>query len=177
MTRIYLPGTLASLRELEAGTLLREADADALPMAAIAHAVTPQLRQFVGEGTNEEDLEFVAFTRASVGALDLLSRQANQRRLRVVVAADVPGEAIAVLAESEGDSRVRVSGEIPARKVAAIHVDSADASEDVAAAAAAWPQAMEGDEEATAIVEALEAHHLEWYHPAELAEILKRFEN
>ncbi|MFD0821913.1 DUF6912 family protein, partial [Micromonospora zhanjiangensis] len=60
----------------------------ALP-AAGAHAVTPALREWYAEG-DEEELEYVAFTRAAQDALRLLRDDAGAPRRRVVVSADLP---------------------------------------------------------------------------------------
>lgn len=173
MTRIYLPGTSSSLSELENGKLLSDTDAYEMPLASIAHAVTTGLRR-LNEAASEDDLEYVAFSRAAVAAVDLLSRQAAPQPFRVVVAADVPDKFLAELNEAEDDSRVRVTGHVPAAKVAAIHVDADEAREDVAAAAAVWTKAMDGDKAALADVEAVEDHELEWYHPTELPELMQK---
>lgn len=177
MTRIYLPGTVSSLHELTDGKLLSDSDAYEMPLASIAHAVTTGLRQLSPDDSAEEDLEYVAFSRAAVAAIDLLSRQKDPFPIRVVVAADVPPKFLAELNESDDDSRVRVTGHIPAAKVAAIHVDAEEARAEVAAAARAWVKAMEGDEAALAEVETVEDHELEWYHPMELPDLVQRFDS
>lgn len=177
MTRIYLPGTVSSLRELTDGKLLSDTDAYEMPLASIAHAVTASVRQHSPDASAEEDLEYVAFSRAAVAAIDLLARQRDPLPVRVVVAADVPPKFLAELNEAEDDSRVRIDGHIPANKVAAIHVDAEEARGDVAAAASSWVKAMEGDEAALAEVETVEDHELEWYHPMELPDLIQRFDS
>ena len=60
--RVYVPATLPALATLrETGQLA----------ADTAHTVTPALREWYVEG-DEEELEYVAFTRAAQDALRLL---------------------------------------------------------------------------------------------------------
>src|SRR5258706_12528303 len=124
--RVYLPATmsqLAALRELGELTAPTE-----------AHAVTPTLREWYAEG-DEEELEYVAFTRAAQAALRLLRKDPGAPRRRVVVSADLARVPMADADRELGSSLVRLDGPVPLAAVAAIHVDAADAEEDVAAAA------------------------------------------
>jgi len=57
------------------------------PARFVAHAVTPALREWVCEG-DEEELEYVAFTRAAQGALQLLRLDPQAPRRRVVVSVE-----------------------------------------------------------------------------------------
>ena len=63
--RVYLPATLPLLARLRADQRL------VLPSGSTGHAVTPELREWYAEG-DEEELEYVAFTRAAQAALRLL---------------------------------------------------------------------------------------------------------
>jgi hypothetical protein len=56
--------------------------------------VTPGLREWYAEGDDEE-LEYVAFTRAAQGALRLLRQDTAAPRRRVVVSVDVAPEVTA----------------------------------------------------------------------------------
>ena len=136
-----------------------------------AHAVTPLLREWYTEG-DEEELEYVAFTRAAQDALSLLHEDRGAPRRRVVISADVPDEAIAIELVELGSSVVRVVADVPFRNVAAIHVDSVEAQADVAAAADAVVAAASGDEDAQFTVDGAEDHELEWYDVSELDQLL-----
>jgi uncharacterized protein DUF6912 len=162
--RVYLPATLNTLAEL------RDKAALAVPTA---HAVTPSLREWYVEG-DEEELEYVAFTRAAQAALLLLQRDPSAPRRRVVVSADLPAHACANIDASLGSSEVRLVTEVPLDAVAAIHVDAQEAEADVAAAAAAVLAAATGSDDAMFTVDGAEDHDLAWYDVAELDQLLDR---
>src|SRR5438874_10324273 len=110
--RVYLPATLPALTALkERGELVPDGE---------AHAVTPALREWYAEG-DEEELEYVAFTRAAQAALQLLRHDPRAPRRRVVVSADVPTAGVAVLDRELGSSAVRLAAPLPLAAVAAIH--------------------------------------------------------
>jgi hypothetical protein len=160
LIRVYVPATMPMLGTLRASG---ELTADS------AHAVTPALREWYAEG-DEEELEYVAFTRAAQEALRLLRQDPAAPRRRVVVSADLPPAAVQ---RGDGDgelgsSAVRLVGPVPVRAVAAIHLDSADATDDIAAAAAVIEEAAAGDPDAQFTVDGAEDHELEWYDVSEL---------
>ena len=132
-----------------------------------AHAVTPALREWYAEG-DEEELEYVAFTRAAQGALRLLRHDPAAPRRRVVVSADVPAAAVTREDRELGSSEVRLAGPVPLGAVAAIHIDSESAADDVAAAAEVVEEALAGDPDAQFTVDGAEDHELEWYDVSEL---------
>lgn len=132
-----------------------------------AHAVTPALREWYAEG-DEEELEYVAFTRAAQGALRLLRHDPAAPRRRVVVSADVPAAAVTREDRELGSSEVRLAGPVPLAAVAAIHIDSESAADDVAAAAEVVEEALAGDPDAQFTVDGAEDHELEWYDVSEL---------
>jgi hypothetical protein len=136
----------------------------------MAHAVTPDLREWYAEG-DEEELEYVAFTRAAQEALRLLRHSPEVKRRRVVISADVPPQTVKRLDRDLGSSLVEVAGPVPFEAIAAIHVDSADAEEAVAAAAAVVEEAVAGDPDAQFTVDGAEDHELEWYDPSELDQV------
>src|SRR5256714_5859406 len=114
--RVYLPATLPALTALkERGELVPDGE---------AHAVTPALREWYAEG-DEEELEYVAFTRAAQAALRLLRHDPKVARRRVVVAVDIPANRLAAMDQELGSSAVRLAGPVPLDAVAAIHVDAA----------------------------------------------------
>lgn len=160
LIRAYLPATLPLLARLRASGL----------PAPQAHAVTPALREWYAEG-GEEELEYVALTRAAQAALWLLRADVDAARRRVVVAADVPASGVVADAEL-GSSVVRLAAPVPLDAVVAIHVDGAGAEKDVAAAAGAVVEADAGDPDAQLIVDGAEDHELAWYDVSELPQLL-----
>ncbi|WP_433210522.1 DUF6912 family protein [Dactylosporangium sp. CS-047395] len=158
-TRVYLPATLAQL------AVLRESGE--LPPPTEAHAVTPSLREWYAEG-DEEELEYVAFTRAAQSALRLLRHDDKAPRRRVVISADLPAVQVKMDGLELGSSLVDISGKIALATVAAIHVDGQAAEADVAAAADVVEEAEAGDPDAQFTVDGAEDHELEWYDPTEL---------
>jgi hypothetical protein len=162
-TRVYLPATLPQLAALKQGKELR------LPDHLTGHAVTPELREWYAEG-DEEELEYVAFTRAAQDSLRLLSRDPSAPRRRVVVSVDLPR--VAPARAELGSSAVRVDGSVRLADVAAVHVDGAGAQADIAAAVEVVEAAAAGDEDARFVVDGAEDHELEWYDVSELGQLL-----
>lgn len=159
LVRVYLPATLPQLAALrEHGELTAPSE---------AHTVTPDLREWYAEG-DEEELEYIAFTRAAQGALRLLRQDPKAPRRRVVVSADLPPAALRRDDRELGSSLVAVGGPIPIASMAAIHVDGTNAEFDVAAAAEVILAAVAGDPDAQFTVDGAEDHELEWYDPSEL---------
>lgn len=160
--RVYVPATVPMLAELRIK--------GELP-ASEAHAVTPMLREWYVEG-DEEELEYVAFTRAAQSALTLLWADPDAPRRRVVVSADLPTAAVQRRDAELGSSTVHLAGPVPVGAVAAIHVDSPEAVEDVTAAAAAVKEALAGDPDAQFVVDGAEDHELAWYDVSELPDLV-----
>ncbi|MDP9799555.1 hypothetical protein J2S43_008067 [Catenuloplanes nepalensis] len=161
--RVYVPATLPLLAGLrEKGELGAPGDP--------VHAVTPHLREWYAEG-DEEELEYVAFTRAAQSALVLLHRDPQAARRRVVISADLPATALTRGDDQLGSSIMTLGRPLPLGAVAAVHVDSMDAVADVTAAVDAVPAAIDGDEDAQFTVDGAEDHELEWYDATELDRI------
>ncbi|WP_433833764.1 DUF6912 family protein [Actinoplanes sp. CA-015351] len=163
LVRVYVPATVPMLAALKAAGRLGEA-------TTAAHAVTPALREWYAEG-DEEELEYVAFTRAAQDALRLLRQDSSAPHRRVVVSADVPATALVREDTELGSSTVRLPQPITLKEVASIHVDSADAAEAVEAAAGVVEEALAGDPDAQFTVDSAEDHELEWYAVSELDEL------
>jgi hypothetical protein len=162
--RVYLPATLPMLARLK--------EHGKLDPPSEAHAVTPELREWYAEGDDEE-LEYVAFTRAAQGALRLLRQDPTAPRRRVVVSIDVPSHGIRRRGEQElGSSLVWALDAVPLAAVAAVHVDGPGAEPDVAAAADVVEEAAAGDPDAQFTVDGAEDHELEWYDPSELGQLV-----
>ncbi|WP_436523434.1 DUF6912 family protein [Actinoplanes sp. HUAS TT8] len=165
LVRVYVPATVPMLAALRAEGRLGDAT------TTEAHAVTPALREWYAEG-DEEELEYVAFTRAAQGALLLLRHDAAAPRRRVVVSADVPASALVREDVELGSSTVRLPEPIQLSQVASIHVDGQESLESVAAAADVIVEALAGDPDAQFTVDGAEDHELEWYAVSELDELL-----
>lgn len=164
LVRVYVPATVPMLVALRAKGQLGDG-----PM--VAHAVTPALREWYAEG-DEEELEYVAFTRAAQGALQLLRHDSAAPRRRVVVSADVAASAIVREDVELGSSAVHLPQPVSLAEVAAIHVDGVDAAGEVAAAADVVEEALAGDPDAQFTVDGAEDHELEWYAVTELDELI-----
>jgi hypothetical protein len=163
ITRVYLSATLPLLAKLRADGQL------VLPAGTAAHAVTPGLREWYAEGDDEE-LEYVAFTRAAQDSLHLLRYDERAPRRRVVISMDLPG--VELLDPGLGSSAVRVVGVVELAAIAAVHVDGKAAEADVAAAAEVVAAAAAGDDDAQFTVDGAEDHELEWYDVTELDTLL-----
>ncbi|GLY21905.1 hypothetical protein [Micromonospora sp. NBRC 101691] len=160
--RVYVPATVPML------TRLRD---EGLPAGAV-HAVTPGLREWYAEG-DEEELEYVAFTRAAQDALRLLHDDPSAPRRRVVVSVDVPAATLGRPDGELGSSAVHLARPVTLKAVAALHVDGEEAVVDVTAAVAVVDRALAGDEDAQFTVDGVEDHELEWYDPSELDLLLR----
>jgi hypothetical protein len=165
VSRVYLPATLALLSRLRT-------QAYELPADVRGHAVTPALREWYTDG-DDEDLEYVAFTRAAQESLVLLSQDPSTPRRRAVLAVDVPAAAAVRADDDLGSSAVRLGMVVAFADVAAVHVDAPEAEPEVAAAIEAVPAAATGDADAQVIVDGTEDHELLWYDPTELDELLQ----
>jgi hypothetical protein len=161
-TRVYLPATMPLLATLRA---------DGELAMRTGHAVTPELREWYAEG-DEEELEYVAFTRAAQDALQLLRRDPDAPRRRVVISADVGDGEVLAVDRDLGSSAVALDTRLTLDAVAAIHIDGAGADADVAAAAEVVDEAAAGDPDAQFTVDGAEDHELEWYAVTELDHVL-----
>src|SRR4051795_3791113 len=112
LVRVYVPATVPMLATLRDAGHLGDG-----PM--LAHAVTPALREWYAEG-DEEELEYVAFTRAAQGALQLLRHDPSAPRRRVVVSADVRSTSLIREDVELGSSTVRLTEPVSLKEVASI---------------------------------------------------------
>jgi hypothetical protein len=166
--RIYVPATLSMLAPFGDRLDLHGSQHGFLT----AHSVTPLLREWYAEG-DEEELEYVAFTRAAQAALQLLRADPKAPSRRVVISADVADNTVAVVDVELGSSRIRVPAPLSFQSVAAVHVDGVDAEPDVSAAAAVVEEAIAGDPDAQFTVDSAEDHELEWYDVTEVDQLLR----
>ncbi|WP_030155724.1 hypothetical protein [Glycomyces sp. NRRL B-16210] len=147
MTRVYVPANAAMLARL--------AETGEVRPASPVHTVTAWLGR-EAPGADVEDLEYTAFDDAATASLALLPGEVPRR---VVISADVPDDRVREHAEGTGAD---FEGSVKLKKVAAVHVDDAEAAAAIAAAFAAG----EVDPEA------IGANVLDWYAPTELQDLL-----
>ena len=89
---------------------------------------------------------------------------------RAVVAADLDD---VTLRPDLDDGAVRIAGPVPLEKVAAVHIDDADAEYAVTQAAAAVDAADMGDMDAEFLIGEAEDHELAWFDPSEVAYLVR----
>ncbi|MGH3680625.1 MAG: DUF6912 family protein [Natronosporangium sp.] len=144
--RVFLPATFTALGQLrDRGELVVDE----------AYAVTPALREQLGE-QDEEELSYAALQLAAAASLRLLATDPGAPRRRVVIAADVPADPLGAGAAGDG-GRVRLSGPVPRSAVAAVHVDNPVAEPEVAAVAGEDDGGVE--------------YELEWFDASELDQL------
>lgn len=164
--RVYLPSTIAMLRELaEKGEFT--------PVDGTGFALTPALREYY-IGGSEEEMEYAALLEAARASLRLLSAELeaddSTPARRAVVAADVED---AELRPDLDSAVVRLAGIVPMSAIAAVHVDAPEAEPAVVAAAKVIDAADLGDDDAEFTLGTAEDHDLAWYAPQELPFLLE----
>jgi hypothetical protein len=170
--RVYLPATTTVLRTL--------VDEGRLPGPHTAFAVTPALREFYAVSEAEadtEELEYAALLTAARASLRLLDVDPFAARRRVVLAADVPDDAVEIQDDPARDpdaerGTVRVSADIGVRDVASAHIDVTEAENDIRAAANVVLEADLGSDDAQFVVDQAEGHELAWYATQEIGPAL-----
>ncbi|MHA7649079.1 DUF6912 family protein [Mycobacterium sp. ML4] len=168
MTPVYIPATLAMLRQLVADGSLR-------PVNGTAFAVTPKLRESYADGDDDELAE-VALREAALASLRLLAVEPGDGLppRRAVLAAEVDPEKDGLVFRPDlDDAVVRVAGPVPMDRVIAAYVDNAGAEQAVLAAVDAIDAADLGDEDADLIVGDALDHDLAWYATQELPFLLE----
>jgi hypothetical protein len=163
VTRVYLPTTLGGLAGAQAEGVFRP------PLAA--HAVTAAVREWYTEGDLEE-LEYVAFTEAAEASLRMLALAPQVSKRRVVIAVDVPDDAVSTIQDPRFRSAVAVSARVPVGAVVSVHVDEDDAAAVVVQAIAALPAADDGDDDARFTLDEAEATELLWYDVSEIGDLI-----
>ncbi len=145
--------------------LLRVGQIESAPVRG--YTVTPALREWYSSGDIEE-LEYVAMTHAARDSLRMLAADPAAPRRRVVLAAEVTGEHVAMNADFDEPALVRVDGPVRLRYIVSGHVDDASATDEIAAAVTALAAADAGDDDARFVVDGAEGHELQWYATQEL---------
>ncbi len=162
--RVYLPTTLDALAAAYAAGTFGPAPID-------AHAVTGAIREWYVTGDLEE-LEYAALTDAAEASLRALAAAGDSSFRRVVVAADVPDDAVRPRPDERFRSAVTVVAAVPLEDVASVHVDEPEAADAVSAAAAALPAADAGDDDARFALDEAEATELLWYDVTEIPDLV-----
>lgn len=179
--RVYLATTVAGLGRLaHSGSLGGD-----LPV----FAVTDQLARWWADGGDAradlEELEYAATVQAATASLQLLDAAAvaegAQPARRVVVVAEVGGFVAAehvnpddFAAGDAGPGAGTLSGPLLMADVAAVHVDTPDASAAVRTAVAALTDALAPDSHVDLVLDELADHQLAWYSPDEIGQLLAR---
>jgi hypothetical protein len=143
------------------------------PAPLTAFAVTAAVREWYVDDDIEE-LEYAATLAAARASLRLLDLDPAAARRRVVVAADVPEQAVQVRDDLDRGV-VRIEAPIPLPAIASLHVDTADAEQTVAAAAAVVVEADLGDPAAGEAVDDADGFELAWYATQEIGDLLAEF--
>jgi hypothetical protein len=166
---VYLPATTSVLRTL--------VDEGRLPGPHTAFAVTPALRDHFALSDAEadtEELEYAALLTAARASLRLLDNDPLAPRRRVVVAADVPDGSVAPMDDPHVErGAARVAAEIRMQDVASVHIDGAEAEDDVRAAVNVVLEADLGSDDAQFVVDQAEGHELAWYASQEVGALLE----
>ncbi|WP_449061001.1 DUF6912 family protein [Planomonospora algeriensis] len=166
--RVYLPATLPALARVAT-------EKEFGPAPLTGYAVTPALIEWYASGDTEE-LEYVALTDAARSSLRMLAADradgVEVAARRVVIAVEVPDEAVSAGADLSERSRVRLARAVALEEIAAVHVDEQSAAADVEAAVAALPAADAGDDDARFTVDGAEAHELLWYATQEIPDLV-----
>jgi hypothetical protein len=148
-----------------------------LPEPQRGFAVTPGLREFYATSdadADEEELEYAALLSAARSSLRLLDVDPGAHRRRVVVAAEVADDAVRPIEDPDAErGEVQVSGPVPLTKVASVHVDGADAEDDVRAAVGVVLEADLGSDDAQFVVDQAEGHELAWFATQEIGPLLE----
>jgi hypothetical protein len=167
--RVYLPATTSVLRTL--------VDEGRLTGPHTAFAVTPQLREFFALSDAEadvEELEYAALLTAARASLRLLDIDPLAPRRRVVLAADVPDDAVTPMDDPHVErGAVRVEADVRLQDVASAHIDEEEAEEDVRAAVNVVLEADLGSDDAQFVVDQAEGHELAWYASQEIGALLE----
>ncbi|MFC3994939.1 DUF6912 family protein [Nocardiopsis sediminis] len=149
--RIFLPSTFPAL-----AAVLADGEVRGAPLTAYAVSGAP------AAGADDEELEYQALRAAADASLRLVAGDPGAPRRRAVIAAEMPEAAVETApGAATGPGPVTVTGTVPLKRVASIHVDDPDAADDIAAALADPGAGHEDD------------HELLWYATQELPYLLE----
>ena len=189
VVRIYLPSTMNGIRRALAARSVPVAD-------GLGFAVTGPLRLEYPDWS-AEDLEYIAMQDASRASLRLLAGDGggvdeagapaamgadprggwdpSEAPLRVVFAVDVEDPLVVPRPELDR-AVVAVSGPVDWSRVAAVHIDGADAGPAVRDAVAVIDAADLGDEDAEFVLGSVEDFDLAWYAPDEISYLVEELD-
>jgi hypothetical protein len=161
--RVYLPGTVETLRELA-----RHGVVGAAPITAFA--VTPGLRDWYVDDDIDE-LEYAAAGEAARASLRLICAAPGVPPRRVVLSAEAPDSQVEIRDDLDRGV-VRLAEAVPIEAIAAVHIDESAAEPIIAAAASGVDAADLGDQAAQDAVDNAEGYELSWYAVQELGLLL-----
>jgi hypothetical protein len=164
--RVYIPLTVAGLAALHSSGRIA-------PAPVNAHAVTPELRTALGDGSDDEELEYAALMAAAADSLRLIAASDAEPR-RIVVAAEVDTAVEDAGVDTVGPaaaSRVRLDVEIPLSRCRSVHVDDSDAEGEIAEALRRIA-AADAEQSPLDDVELVE-HELMWFATQEIPDLLR----
>ena len=133
-------------------------------------AATPELTEFYTSG-DQEEIEAIAFDDAALASIRLLAIGDEEQfpHRRVVVSADVEASG----EPDMGESVVKISGPVELDRVAAIHIDIAEAEAATAKAIDNIDAADLGEEDAELAVGDAQDNYMAFYDPSELPFIIE----
>jgi len=163
--RVFIPVTHSGLRDLVGSGGLG-------PSPLVGFAVTGELRESYAQG-DEEELDYAAMTAAARSALALLAEaeaeDEDEPPRRVVLAVDADEVTPNV---EYGPAGVELAHAVPTRQVVAVHVDTAEAEADVAAAVTMLRSGGPRDVDEEFLLDACEGHELAWFATQEIGDLL-----
>jgi predicted TIM-barrel enzyme len=161
--RVFIPVTHSGLRDLVGSGGLG-------PSPLVGYAVTGELRESYAQG-DEEELEYAAMTAAARSSLMLLAQdqEGDEPPRRVVLAVDADDFTPNV---EYGTAGVELAHAVPMRQVVALHVETAEAEADVAAAVAMLRSGGPRDVDEEFLLDACEGHELAWFATQEIGDLL-----
>ncbi|SDM14322.1 hypothetical protein SAMN04488535_2086 [Corynebacterium mycetoides] len=161
--RVYIPATFSMLASLRDTGVLRARN-------GWGFAATPELTEFYTSG-DQEEIEAIAFDDAALASIRLLAIGDEEQfpHRRVVVSADVEASG----EPDMGESVVKISGPVELDRVAAIHIDIAEAEAATAKAIDNIDAADLGEEDAELAVGDAQDNYMAFYDPSELPFIIE----
>lgn len=148
--RVYLPATWDALV-----ALADAASPGGLSTGGLGFAVTRSVRE-ADPGGDEEEWEFTAFSDAAQASIRLL--RGDLPRRRVVLSVDLDADLVDA---TTGSSAVGVPDVVPRERLAALHLDGAEAEPAVSSVLTGAP------------LDTLDDVALEWYLPSEVGDLLR----
>lgn len=159
VTHAYVPTALRALAGIVAAGGIG-------PVPVLAHAVTEALRDHLPDA-GEDEREYAALSAAALDSIGMIEEEDPPRR--VVIAVDA---ATVVPVPGGAPTLVEILEVVPIARIAAVHVDSEEAENDVAEAHSRWVADGATSEVTQAAVERSLDHELGWYATQEIDDLV-----